>query len=34
MKLRVRLLFFTMVGLLALAVPLLASAANGGPGGG
>jgi hypothetical protein len=30
MKLRVRLLFFTMVGLLALAVPLLASAANGG----
>ena len=34
MKLRVRLLFFTLVGLLALAAPLLASANGGGPTGG
>ncbi len=34
MRLRVRLLFFTVVGLLALAAPLLASASIGGPGGG
>lgn len=33
MKLRVRLLFFTLVGLLALAVPLFAAASIGGPGG-
>jgi len=33
MKRRVRLVFFTLVGLLALAAPLLASANNGGPGG-
>jgi hypothetical protein len=34
MRLRVRLLFFTLVGLFALAAPLLASATNGGPQGG
>jgi len=33
MRLRVRLVFFSLVGLLALAAPLLASANNGGPGG-
>lgn len=33
MRLRVRLLFVSLVGLLALAAPLLASAGNGGPGG-
>jgi len=34
MRLRVRLVFFSLVGLLALAAPLLASASIGGPGGG
>ena len=34
MKLRVRLIFVSVVGLLALAAPLLASASVGGPGGG
>jgi hypothetical protein len=34
MRLRVRVLFFSLVGLLALAAPLVASASNGGPGGG
>lgn len=34
MKHRVRLLFFTLVGLLALAAPLLAYAHSGGPNGG
>jgi len=34
MKIRVRLLFFTLVGLLALAAPLVASANGGGPSGG
>jgi hypothetical protein len=34
MRLRVRLLFVTLVGLLALAAPLVASATIGGPGGG
>jgi len=34
MRLRVRLLFFSVVGLLALATPLLASAGNAGSGGG
>jgi len=33
MRHRVRLLFFILVGLLALATPLLASASVGGPGG-
>jgi len=33
MRLRVRLVFFSVVGLLALAAPLFASAGNGGPGG-
>jgi hypothetical protein len=33
MRLRVRLVFFSLVGLLALAAPLLASANVGGPGG-
>jgi hypothetical protein len=32
MKLRVRLLFFTRAGLLALAAPLVAYADGGGPG--
>lgn len=34
MRLRVRLLFFTLVGLAALAAPLVAYANHGGPGGG
>jgi len=34
MRLRIRLVFFTLIGLLALAAPLLALANNGGPGGG
>jgi len=34
MRLRVRLVFFSLVGVLALAAPLLASANVGGPGGG
>ncbi len=34
MRLRVRLLFFTLVGLLALAAPLVALADSGGPTGG
>jgi hypothetical protein len=31
MRLRARLLFFTLVGLLALAAPLIAYAGDGGP---
>jgi len=34
MRLRVRLVFFSLVGLLALVAPLVASANIGGPGGG
>ena len=33
MRHRVRLMFFTLVGLLALAAPLIAYANNGSPGG-
>jgi len=33
MRLRMRVLLFTLVGLLALAAPLVAYANNGGPGG-
>jgi hypothetical protein len=33
MRLRARLMFFTLVGLLALAAPLIAYANNGGPDG-
>jgi hypothetical protein len=32
MRLRSRLVFFTLVGLLALAAPLIAYASSGGPG--